>query len=146
MWGLEWAKEPADAHADPAGEPAQGWAEYNRQNRLGAADFAQKFPVGHLVLLRVCQEPLLTDVMGWLLHLASDKWDLLNAAKALSGQPVKMRLLEVARDPDFGRFFAGVRSRLFDRHHWQAVPSLCRSTAMGTLAYKLLSRISGYTL
>ncbi len=142
----ESAEGSAQEQALGAGAAAQSadWAEFNRKNRVGAKDFAYSRPLAHIIILKVCHDPLLQHVLSPLLHLASDKWDLENLSGVLKeGKQYRFRLLELARDCGLDGFFDGIRDRLRDRSKWLALPHATRSTAMSTLAFRLLSRIAG---
>ncbi len=132
------------AGGDQAVDPKPvDWAEFNRANRMGANTFARSCPLAHIVVLKICQEPLLKHVLAPLLQIGSDKWDLHNVAEAMAGRDFKLRLLELSRDPGLQLFRDKVHSRLFDRLVWRAMPSSSATSAIGTLAFRLLSRVAG---
>ncbi len=122
---------------------AEDWAEFNKKNRVGAKDFATGCPFAHIVILKVCMDPILQQVMAHLLHTSSQEWDLKNLAGAASGKDFRFRLLDLSRDAGLGLFFNAIRERLFDSALWSALPSRTRSTALSTWAFRLLSPVAG---
>jgi hypothetical protein len=134
-------------HAQPGGEgegkPPVDWAEFNKKNRMGAESFAKCCPLAQIIVLKVCQEPLLNDVLAPLLRIASDKWDLQNVAEAVAGKDFKLRLLELSKDAGLHNFFDSIRKCLFERSKWAALPRSSATTAVATLAFRLSSRVAG---
>jgi hypothetical protein len=110
---------------------------------MGTEAFFKSRPSGVLTLMRVCHKPVHEQVLARFFDLSSKSWDVLDSARVATGGSIKLRLVEASKPGAFDMFFASIASRMTEGHHWEALQPSMRTFGMGTVAFRMLSRVAG---
>jgi hypothetical protein len=133
------------ALADPGLAPVAAKVVEQAELRKGAAHWlSDQATCSVVTVMRVVHEPM-RAMIGNILHIASDKWELSQLRRAAQGLARDYRVVLAHNGSITEPALIALTQRLFEENVWGAMRGQDQNIKMKSLAFRMLSRAGGAT-